>query len=36
MTREELLTKLKESKSKGLSYKWIAAQNGVTVSQLYK
>lgn len=36
MTREEILARLKEDKSKGLSYKWIAAEIGVTVDQLYK
>lgn len=35
MTKEEALTKLKELKKQGMTYKWIAAQIGVTESQLY-
>lgn len=36
MSREDILARLKEDKNRGLSYKWIAAQIGVTTNQLYQ
>lgn len=36
MTREEIISKLKEDKKQGINYKWIAAQIGVSVEQLYQ